>query len=503
ADGSFARPVKLSLNNVPTGVTATLVPSVVDLSASTLQVVQLQFQTATSQVPFGPAGIQVTATSGSLTSDTTVFIASQGVSGLPTRGDRNSSRPPHVLQVRYPGGTPGAYTPVTIIGESLSSITSVLSDSLLLSATLEPGATDAQVQLSVFVKPGAPPGTHTLMLLGPQGSVPIAFQVKPGELQVEEEHSAKDSRPTRPSRRAHSDSVASAHPARSVAVHNTDQQADEVSVAPRNVFAAPPSPDLVLRADDLTMTPANPRPGDTVTFRVRITNQGAQPVEDAAFDFSIIGTTIRQREHVSLAPKESQTFQFEWRAAGNGRLEPRVVIDPENRIKGLNRANTTASLQPFELVQLIAAGATTGRAVSKWERARVRLMAGGCEGFRFASGTEQACGAGADFELRSSPGGESLVIEADGVRNLGGVPLDQFTPVSGDALATSEAVQPGSTYVIQTRRNTAVVRVTQIQGLGSARKGPPPSLRGPQLRGMSREGIALEAGSSIIVSLEW
>src|SRR5207245_8517105 len=87
--------------------------------------------------------------------------------------------------------------------------------------------------------------------------------------------------------------------------------------------------------------------------------------------------------------------------------------------------------------------------------------------------------------------------------NVGGVPLDQFPPVFGDALATSEPVQPGSTYVSQTRRSAAVVRVTQIQGLGAARKGPPPSLRGPQLRGMSREGIAPEAGSSIIVSLEW
>src|SRR2546422_3779782 len=54
------------------------------------------------------------------------------------------------------------------------------------------------------------------------------------------------------------------------------------------------------------------------------------PVEDAAFEFSIAGTTIRQREHVSLAPKESQTFQFEWRAAGNGRLEPRVVRSEEH-----------------------------------------------------------------------------------------------------------------------------------------------------------------------------
>src|SRR3989442_13725520 len=62
ADGSFAGPVKLSLNNVPTGVTATLVPSVVDLSASTLQVVQLQFQTTTSPVQFGPPAIQVTPT---------------------------------------------------------------------------------------------------------------------------------------------------------------------------------------------------------------------------------------------------------------------------------------------------------------------------------------------------------------------------------------------------------------------------------------------------------
>src|SRR3989442_1654993 len=409
ADGSFAGLVKLSLKNVPTGVTATLVPSVVDLSASTLQVVQLQFQTTTSQVAFGPTGIQITAASGSLTSDTAVFVVSQAGSGLPTRGDRNPTRPPHVLQGRYPGGTPGAYTPVTILGESLSSITSVLSDSLLLSATPEPGVTDSQLQLSVFVKPGAPPGTYTLMLVGPQCSVPIAFQVKPGELQVEEEHSAINSRPTSPSGRSRTTSVASAHPARSVAVDNTDQQADEVSVAPRNVFAAPPSPDVVLRADDLTMTPANPRPGDTVTFRVRITNQSAQPAEDAAFEFSIAGTSIRQREHVSLAPKESQTFQFEWRAAGNGRLEPRVVIDPENRIKGLNRANTAASLRPFELVQLIAAGATPGRAVSKWERAKVRLTAGGCVGFRFASGTEQPCGAGADFELRSSPGGEALV----------------------------------------------------------------------------------------------
>src|SRR2546422_1937263 len=94
------------------------------------------------------------------------------------------------------------------------------------------------------------------------------------------------------------------------------------------------------------------------------------PVEDAAFEFSIIGTTIRQREHVSLAPKESQTFQFEWRAAGNGRLEPRVVIDPENRIKGVNRADTTASLQPFELAPPIAAGADTGRAGFQWERAK-------------------------------------------------------------------------------------------------------------------------------------
>src|SRR5207245_7470202 len=131
ADGSFAGPVRLRLNNVPSGVTATLVPSVVDLSASTLQVVQLQFQTATSQVPFGPTGIQITATSGSLTSDTTVFVVSQAGSVVSTRGDRNSSRPPRVLQVRYPGGTPGAYTPVTIIGESVSSITSALSDSLL------------------------------------------------------------------------------------------------------------------------------------------------------------------------------------------------------------------------------------------------------------------------------------------------------------------------------------------------------------------------------------
>ncbi len=526
-----------------------------------------------------------------------------------------------MLQVRDPGGTSGAYTPVTIFGESLGSITSVLSDSPQLSATLEPGGTNTQVQLSVFVRPGAAPGRHTLLLSGPRGTVPIAFTVKPAELEAEDDShairapaarpSAKsallsrekllerdEELPARTSRTAISGvfpanlkpgdvvegklfgtnlgnvtsvrtsgsgirvEVLEARPSELRVRFTVDEEADSGSrlltvkagenkatttvevAAPRNRLAATPSgrvaetagdsaqtvarpeasgraatprdtnvslalPDLVVRAEDFTMTPVNPRPGDTVTFHIRVRNAGGRRVEDAPIEFSIVGTAVRQHEQITLEPGASQTFDFEWKAAGTGRLEPRVAIDPQNRIEQVTRANKIAALGPFELVSpagslgAVGAGGPPVHGAATRQREQLHLPLGACVGFRLASGTEQSCGGGADFEMRSGPEGNTLVIEADGVRNLGGVPLDQVTAASGEALAATETVVAGATYLIQTRRGVAALRVAQVRGLGAARSVPPATLRGPRLGGVEREPRAVEERSGVTVVLEW
>jgi len=55
-------------------------------------------------------------------------------------------------------------------------------------------------------------------------------------------------------------------------------------------------PDLIVSAQDFTMSPAHPKRGTTVLFHLLIRNAGTAAAEDAAIEFSIAGTAVRQRE---------------------------------------------------------------------------------------------------------------------------------------------------------------------------------------------------------------
>jgi len=274
----------------------------------------------------------------------------------------------------------------------------------------------------------------------------------------------------------------------------------------------------MLRVEELTMTPLNPRAGETVIFRVRIRNDGAQPVEDAVMEFSLVGTRIRQREEISLGPRESQEFEFAWQAKTAGRLVPRVAIDPERRIEGLDRAGTLRSLAPFEVASEAAAGAARvpnsgvpdsgARAPARAERAQVRLVPGGCAGFRFASGTEQGCASGADIELRASEDGTTITIQAEGVRSLGARPLEQVAANEEPGLSRAAQAQPGAVYRVETRQGAVALRVVQIRRIGGASRVPP-ALRRPaaagraEVRGLEREEGPEATGAQILVQLEW
>jgi hypothetical protein len=491
SDGNFSGPVKVTVNTAPNEVTPTLVRSAVDLTGSAVEVVDLHFQRGARQAASGSLAIVVAAASGRLTATTTVFVAVPAASASSSRGAGLWASAPRIGQVRPSEGIPGTYTRVAISGEGLSSITGALSDSSKLTVALQPAGTDSQIVLNIFIKPEAAPGRQSLMLVGSHGSLPIPFEVKPAEADVVAHARTQGPPGPRPDERY-------AAPVRR-AVEPASGEREE-----RRRGTAQDSPglaDLAVRAEDVSMSPANPRQGDRVTFRVRVTNEGTQRVEDALIEFTIAGTNIRQREHISLAPKASQTFLFEWEAAGNGRFTPSVVIDPEHRLRESNRANNAVTLPTFELAHGAGAGAAAGARASARERAHVRVAVGGCVGFRLAAGTEQACNANADFELRSSPDGTALLIQADGVRNLGPVALDQAAAPPGDLLATTETVQPGSTYVIQMRRGLALLRVVQLRGLGAARR--PPSLNVPRARGQEGEARFPGEEAGVQVWLEW
>jgi hypothetical protein len=138
------------------------------------------------------------------------------------------------------------------------------------------------------------------------------------------------------------------------------------------------------------------------------------------------------------------------------------------------------------------------------QRGDLRLTVGGCTGFRLTSGAEQSCGGSADFEVSSRGDRSTLVIEAaDGVRNLGGIPLEQAENATSGTLSSSEALVAGSTYLVQTRRGLAVVRFVQIRGMESVRNAPPAALRGPRMGGSDREVQGNSSRPDLTLVLEW
>jgi hypothetical protein len=95
------------------------------------------------------------------------------------------------------------------------------------------------------------------------------------------------------------------------------------------------------------------------------------------------------------------------------------------------------------------------------------------------------------------------VIEADGVRNIGGVALDQAATESSDALAASGTVVVGSTYVIQSRHGRAILRIVRIRGIESVRNAPPAALRTPRVGGSDHAWQADSERSNLTMMMEW
>jgi len=615
--GSFAGTVTLALTGVPAGVTATLVPTIADLSATPVQVVLLNFQTTTGLAPFAPMAVTVTGTSGSVTSSTFIFTALQVTSAIAVPGGPQAALSmPSVTAARPSAGMPGTYVQMRVTGQSLGTVQQVMSSTPMLVPRLEPGATDNEVHITVFVRPNADAGAHSLMLLTQRGAVTVGFTVgevaepwdpgdagkgrrvtgrgvvrspaalraangganpfgvmvtrieparlNPGdvvegrlygenlsqlsgvrvnglgiaveildktdtEVRVKFIASASAASGTRlltletagqPASTAYMQVGATSRvPVQSTyALANPGVAGDSSSALRPNArrairgdvadAAAPPaagSLDLAIRAEDIIMSPASPKAGEQVTFRIRMKNESAQRVEDVEVEFSIGGTPVKARDRFTFEPFGTQSLQVEWTAQGSGRLEPKVVIDPDNRVADANRSNNLARLAAFEVAAAAPGGSgLTGAAVpgakpalAPKERGQLTLIPGTCQGFRLSSGTEQTCGGG-EFEVSLAAQGGAMRIEAEGIRNLGSVGLDQTAPAGGASLGSAESLQAGNTYLVKTSRGMVLVRVAEVRGLESARNYNA-ALSRPSINRGEREPVTPAARVTVVL----
>src|SRR6266849_3314940 len=192
--------------------------------------------------------------------------------------------------------------------------------------------------------------------------------------------------------------------------------------------------------------------------------------------------------------------------AGN-RLETRDAAESpsDESLRAPQLASPTPATEPTVDRSASQGDGGTGNSVAHAglrQRGDLRLTVGGCTGFRLSSGAEQSCGGSADFEV-SSRGGTALVIEAEGVRSLGGMPLDQAEGAASDGLSSSAALVAGNTYLVRSRHGMAIVRVVQVRGIESVRNAPPAALRGPRLGGSDREVQGNSGRPDLTLVLEW
>jgi FecR-like protein len=253
------------------------------------------------------------------------------------------------------------------------------------------------------------------------------------------------------------------------------------------VVSSLPAGHLVPQASVYAVEPARLSPGDVVEgtlYGANLSGVNAVQVSGSGIKAELLQSSSSEvRVRFTVDPNlQAGSRMITLQAAGNKATTAIDVVAASRKLQ-----DGTAKLG--------------GRGGSR-QRGDLRLTVGGCTGFRLAFGTEQSCGGSADFEV-SMRGQTALVIEAEGVRNLGGIPLDQAESEANDELSSSAPLVAGSTYLVRSRHGMAIVRVVHIRGIESVRNAPPAALRGPRMGGSDREVQGDSGRSDLTLVLEW
>jgi hypothetical protein len=481
----FANPILVDFPNLPAGFSAT--PGTVNPGATVNFPLQV-----TASAPPGPAQVTVRGTSSTnlvktdvvflnVTSDFTVtatssagFIVSAG-SSLPVDVTvvpiNNFAAPVQVSFINLPAGY--VVTPPT--------------------ATVAPGATSA---FSISVPAGAVTGAVPLTIQGTFASAIRTLQVNAQVQGIAPAGGCRVYVPA-PSSRTIGTTTQPAQPGAPPAAQPT-APAPTSPTAPRpapGLPAAPPSvrpvtgpgpaPSGATQPTAAQPTTAPPAATDPLAPGTQPQAPGLQgPSQQPATQPQPAGPTRRGGPHRPAALSQTP-------APGT---QPAPGATPPAPPPPDAPCSTTGARTAAPGAAQAGVSQTTG-AAARIERGSVQLTVGSCIGLRLASGSETECDRGADIEFRSS-GGTAVSIEAEGIRSLGAVALNQAT-TEGPLSARSAPVQQGSTYAIQLSRGKALLRVVTVRSGGLA--GRPSGARPALVPGQAPAG----SGATLVLALEW
>ncbi|NQE06042.1 Cell surface glycoprotein [ANME-1 cluster archaeon GoMg1] len=96
-------------------------------------------------------------------------------------------------------------------------------------------------------------------------------------------------------------------------------------------------PDLIIK--DISWSPSNPDMGDTVTFTVKIKNQGSGSAGSSTVKYYIDGSYVASDSVPSLSAGSTSTQTFTWTAYKCGKVKVKAVADATSKVSESNEGN--------------------------------------------------------------------------------------------------------------------------------------------------------------------
>lgn len=155
-------------------------------------------------------------------------------------------------------------------------------------------------------------------------------------------------------------------------------------------------PDLSVSATDLTFSPQNPLPGETVTINATIKNQGLLDASNVTVEFFDFGVSIDQQLIANLASGGSEEVTLSATFPDDGFRLLTVNIDPANTIEELFEDNNEAS-------QVIQIGVP--------DPTEALMVVHATEPQPVCKGVGVSIAGDADYEFETPPGTQSFPVQ--------------------------------------------------------------------------------------------
>jgi hypothetical protein len=229
---------------------------------------------------------------------------------------------------------------------------------------------------------------------------------------------------------------------------------------------------LAMKAREITYTPAIPREGDKVLFRVPVRNGGSGDVHGVLVAL-LAQNTVMASQRIDVSAGGATTAELEWTADRATARQLHVAIDPGHELSSSNIVVSLKRLAVDRRATLPASSSTSSSPSSQGNRLTVMARNEACTGVRLTGASQASCGGSADLEVAPSITAAGtlevrLAVPNGGLRDLGTMPLSAAQLPDGSdgapvQLQSQALFQEGHTYLVKLRNQLAFVRVARIR----------------------------------------